>query len=514
MANILYNLYLHATFGNLIPAFFGYLALRVLYQIVYYRFFHPLSKFPGPFWASVTRLWIAYHNIKEDEPYVEHELHKKYGPIIRITPTLLLVSSAPALPTIYHRQADKTKHYISGSFGETESVFNMQSWKTHAHFRKLIAGPYSFSSIKKMEPLIDMRIEDWTHKLNDFAKSGEKFDFSAWAVYMAYDIISEIGFGAPFGFIEKGEDVGGLIQGFHDGLPAFGLMCRLHPFTSWIKSTFMNKYLVASPEQESGIGSLMRFRDGLLNQRVKDMEKGTTGGRIDLLQTMLDARDDDGKPLDVEYVKAEVLLVLLAGADTTGTAFQAMIHYITAHEDVYEKLMDELDNATRAGHLSEYPQYAEVIEHCPYYTACVKETMRLCPSAPNIFPRMSPKGGYEIEGQFIPGEVEVTCNPWLVHRDTKVYGEDALEFKPERWLDAENAKIFDKYSMVFGYGPRSCLGKDIALMELYKAPLQFFRKFRLELQPQDGKGAEFVIKGGVGYWKDMWMQISKRAAPV
>ena len=162
MANILLALYSKATIGNVILAFVAYLISCALYQIVHYRFFHPLSKFPGPFWASVTRLWIAYHNIKEDEPYVEHELHKKYGmrlsvafnahwrmlicgvtvgPIIRITPTLLLVSSAPALPTIYHRQADKTKHYISGSFGETESVFNMQSWKTHAQFRKLVAGP-------------------------------------------------------------------------------------------------------------------------------------------------------------------------------------------------------------------------------------------------------------------------------------------------------------------------------------------------------------------------------------
>ena len=63
------------------------------------------------------------------------------GPMIRITPTLLVVNDATKLPIIYSRNANKSKHYITGSFGKTESVFNMQDHKQHAASRKFIAGP-------------------------------------------------------------------------------------------------------------------------------------------------------------------------------------------------------------------------------------------------------------------------------------------------------------------------------------------------------------------------------------
>ncbi|THV68320.1 flavonoid 3',5'-hydroxylase [Aureobasidium pullulans] len=423
------------TFRNLVLAVIGYIVARVVYQIVYYRWFHPLSKFPGPFWASVTRLWIAYHNLKEDEPMVAFELHRKYGPVIRITPTLLLVSDATKLPEIYNRQANKSKHYISGSFGNVESLFNMQDWKTHARFRKVAAGSYRH----KMEPLVDLRINDWINKLStSFAETGKKFDFAPWAVYMAYDVISEVGFGAPFGFIESGSDVAGLIQGFHEGLVPFGLMARLYPFTNWVKSTsFGDKHLVARPEQESGIGTLMRFRDNLIEQRRKDIEAGNTNGRIDLLQT-------------------------------------------------------------------------EVTEHCPYYIACIKESMRLTPSAPNIFPRLVNKGGMDLFGKYVPEGLEVTCNPWIVHRDENIYGPDAGVFRPERWLeDDEKTRQYNKYNMAFGYGARVCLGREIANMELYKAPLQFFRMFEPVLANKEEPG-KYLIKGGVSYFTDMWMNVEER----
>jgi cytochrome P450 len=122
-------------------------------------------------------------------------------------------------------------------------------------------------------------------------------------------------------------------------------------------------------------------------------------------------------------------------------------------------------------------------------------------------------GGMELGGKHVPEGVEVTCNPYIVHRDTAIYGDDAEDFRPERWLESDSkAKDYAKYNFAFGYGARVCLGKDIAMMELFKGPLEFFRRFRFEDATQGTEKPKFVVKGGVGYWTNVSLKIQKRAS--
>jgi hypothetical protein len=73
------------TIGNLVLFILAYVAFRILQQIVYYRFLSPIKDFPSPFWASVTRLWIAWYNLIETEVQALEAVHKKYGEQISLS---------------------------------------------------------------------------------------------------------------------------------------------------------------------------------------------------------------------------------------------------------------------------------------------------------------------------------------------------------------------------------------------------------------------------------------------
>ena len=96
----------------------------------------------------------------------------------------------------------------------------------------------------------------------------------------------------------------------------------------------------------------------------------------------------------------------------------------------------------------------------PYLKACVKEGMRVHPSVGFPLPREVPEGGRDIAGKYFPAGCKVGINAAVLHYDKDVFGADADEYSPDRWMgDTAN---MDHYMMHFGAGKRSCLGKNVS----------------------------------------------------
>lgn len=183
----------------------------------------------------------------------------------------------------------------------------------------------------------------------------------------------------------------------------------------------------------------------------------------------LEARFPDGSPLTPVQKRAHVTLLIQAGVDTTATALGCVLRFLLIHPSVLSRVRAELDAADEGGHLSNSIQYEETRQHLPFFIACIKESLRLRPSAPNLLPRVVPNGGRTIDGHFIPEATEITSHAYTIQRDISFYGQDANEFKPERWLVSEK-RTFELEAAQFGFGTgaRMCMGKDIAMMEMYK----------------------------------------------
>lgn len=171
---------------------------------------------------------------------------------------------------------------------------------------------------------------------------------------------------------------------------------------------------------------------------------------------------------------SESLLQIIAGSDTTATAIRATLLYIMTHPPCYRALQEEIDTAIRAGRVSSPVKDAEA-RQLPYLQAVIKEGMRIWPPATALQPKVVPPGGdaVEVDGRsvFVPGGTGIGYCVWGLQHSKDVFGDDADDFRPERWLIAEGdrmARMLRTIELIWGYGKYQCLGKNVAMMELNK----------------------------------------------
>lgn len=178
---------------------------------------------------------------------------------------------------------------------------------------------------------------------------------------------------------------------------------------------------------------------------------------------------------------------------------QSFFYLILNSPQVYKTLQQEVDEAQKAGRLSPIVTYAEALK-LDYFQACLKEAMRVRPAVGLGIYRKVPAEGAEIDGRFYPGGVEVAVNGWVLHRDRAVFGDDADEFRPERWFERD-AKLMSSHMYQFGGGNHLCIGRNLALFEMNKVLIQIMREYDITLahpgRPLEYHSTFFVVQEGL-----------------
>ena len=149
---------------------------------------------------------------------------------------------------------------------------------------------------------------------------------------------------------------------------------------------------------------------------------------------------------------------------------RSVLFFLSTNRDVFERLKTEVDEFCERNEALRAISYSQT-QQLPYLKAVVRESLRMYPSIPAQLYRFAPEGGLSIEGQHIAPGTIVSISPLAQNRDKAVYGEDADQFRGERWLEDEaKARHFESTLMNFGgSGRRSCPGKDLAMVGVSNA---------------------------------------------
>ena len=231
----------------------------------------------------------------------------------------------------------------------------------------------------------------------------------------------------------------------------------------------------------------------------------------DLLSKFLAARTARPNFMTDTLVQTMAVSMAFAGSETTAISLSAVFYYLLRTPRALAALRKEIDTAARQGRFSDYETglvtWAEA-QTLPYLDACVKEAFRLHPAPGLPMERVVPPQGMEIvPGTFVKGGTVVGVSAWVLHRDENIFGPDVEEFRPERWFvdekklekllqgmergeamkekrreeEEKRIKTMNGHMLQFGMGSRTCIGKNISLLEIYKLVPSLLRRFEVSI---------------------------------
>ena len=193
------------------------------------KYHNGLNKYPGPALAAYTNWWRFFNTLGRKTEKTHIALHRKHGDIVRLGPNVISFADPRALKTIYGLNKGMTKsdfypvQQAVAKGQRLQSLFSTKDEDYHAKYRRCVNNAFAMSSLVGYEPLVDSTTDAFIEQTERrYTSTGSPCNFSRWLQYFAFDVIGELTWSKRLGFVEKGEDVGGIVQFVSDFLAYAG----------------------------------------------------------------------------------------------------------------------------------------------------------------------------------------------------------------------------------------------------------------------------------------------------
>ncbi|KAK4107196.1 cytochrome P450 [Canariomyces notabilis] len=479
------------------------LAVFVLHTIVQWR---RLSHVPGPFWAAFSKYWMVKTALRGDQPSALKAANDKYGSLVRIGPNELATDD----PDVLRRMMAVRSAYTRGPWYEAwrldptrDNLFSMRDDAAHIQLRGKMAPGYSGKENLSMETTIETRIA----KLVDLIETKylsthgqyRPMDFAQKTQYFTLDVISDLAFGHPLGYLDQDDDVYDYIKITKASIPAMMILSNMPVLANIMQSRFLRS-LLPKDTDKIGFGAFI----GVTKKVVAARFASDNPSEPDMLGSFI------RHGLNQVEASGEALLQVVAGSDTTASTIRIVMIHLLSSPPIYKRLQSEIDDGIASGKISSPIKDSEA-RQMPYLQAVIKEGLRILPPAAGAFFKEVPPEGDTIDGKFIPGGTQIASSPLAIHHSKRTFGDDAEVFRPERWLEAEGdklAKMQSTVDLVFHSGKFQCLGKNVALMEFNKLFVELLRRFDFSVvRPTEPAK---ITNAGVWMIEDFWVRVTRR----
>lgn len=291
-----------------------------------------------------------------------------------------------------------------------------------------------------------------------------------------------------------GQDIDGIMRGLEDA----NAFCTL----SGVNAVLLPILLVLYGNPIRGIASFARK----LQSESDDIDiKEKHGGEAFLTKVQRLQKED---PEEFERFRVRTLTLtgnVAAGSDTTSISLTSAIYHLLTTNGVAKSMYEELDSQGFCSSLDEHITFDQT-QQLPYLQMVIKEALRLHPAVGLPMWREVVGSGLDVDGTHFPagvslqsliqhgtaakncsdcfGQTIIGINPWVAHRNAKVFGTNAADFIPERWdpqhASSETLAAMEQYYLPFGAGARTCIGKHISSLEMVKLIPELVRRYEFK----------------------------------